>query len=96
MLSETEGVRGQGSGASIETAAPLNGAAGPEIMTIEQVAEYLQLHPAGRSNIATCARGRFGHCSRIGRTIRFKRVVLDRFLEEGARGNSRAGILPMA
>ena len=81
MLSETEGVRGQGSGASNETAAPPVGAGAPEIMTIEQVAEYLQLHP---QVVYRHVRAGTLPASRIGRTIRFKRAVLDRFLEEGA------------
>ena len=81
MLSETDGVRGQGSGAGKETAAPAHGAGAPEIMTIEQVAEYLQLHP---QVVYRHVRAGTLPASRIGRTIRFKRAVLDRFLEDGA------------
>jgi excisionase family DNA binding protein len=53
----------------------------PEIMTIEQAAEYLQLHP---QVVYRHVRGGTLPASRIGRTIRFKRSVLDAFLERGA------------
>jgi len=54
----------------------------PEVMTIEQLAEYLQLHPqvlyrhVRKGNIPA---------SHIGKTIRFKRSVIDRWLESDAR-----------
>src|SRR5437868_4440699 len=53
----------------------------PEVMTIEQVAEYLQMHP---QVIYRHVRAGTLPVSRIGRTIRFKKTVLDRFLESGA------------
>jgi excisionase family DNA binding protein len=54
----------------------------PEVMTIEQVADYLHLHKqvvyrhVKRGNIPA---------SRIGATIRFKKSVIDAWLEESAR-----------
>jgi excisionase family DNA binding protein len=53
----------------------------PEVMTIEQVAEYLQLHP---QVVYRHVRAGTLPVSRIGRTIRFKKSALDRFLESGA------------
>ena len=53
----------------------------PEIMTIEQVAVYLQLHP---QVVYRHVRAGTLPASRIGRTIRFKKSVLDAFLENGA------------
>ena len=53
----------------------------PEIMTIEQVAAYLQLHP---QVVYRHVRAGTLPASRIGRTIRFKKTVLDAFLEKGA------------
>ncbi|HLX60702.1 MAG TPA: helix-turn-helix domain-containing protein [Planctomycetota bacterium] len=53
----------------------------PEVMTIEQVAEYLQLHP---QVVYRHVRAGTLPVSRIGRTIRFKKSVLDAFLESGA------------
>jgi excisionase family DNA binding protein len=53
----------------------------PEIMTIEQVALYLQLHP---QVVYRHVRAGTLPVSRIGRTIRFKKSVLDTFLESGA------------
>ena len=53
----------------------------PEIMTIEQAADYLQLHP---QVVYRHVRAGTLPASRIGRTIRFKRSVLDSFLERGA------------
>ncbi len=59
-----------------------SGASGaPEMMTIEQVAAYLQLHP---QVVYRHVRAGTLPASRIGRTIRFKRAVLDAFLEQGA------------
>jgi|GEM_PF-1737176 len=56
-------------------------AAYPEIMTIEQVGEYLQLHP---QVVYRHVRAGTLPASRIGRTIRFKKSVLDAFLEKDA------------
>jgi excisionase family DNA binding protein len=53
----------------------------PEIMTIEQVAHYLQLHP---QVIYRHVRAGTLPVCRIGKTLRFKRSVLDEFLESGA------------
>ena len=50
-------------------------------MTIEQVAAYLQLHP---QVVYRHVRAGTLPASRIGRTIRFKKSVLDEFLEKGA------------
>jgi len=53
----------------------------PEVMTIEQLAEYLHLHKqviyrhVKRGNIPA---------SRIGATIRFKKSVIDAWLEDSA------------
>lgn len=60
----------------------------PEVMTIDQVADYLHLHKqvvyrhVKRGNIPA---------SRIGATIRFKKSVIDAWLEESARRSLRAG-----
>src|SRR2546423_15156529 len=53
----------------------------PEIMTIEQAAGYLQLHP---QVVYRHVRAGTLPASRIGRTIRFKRSGLDAYLERGA------------
>ena len=53
----------------------------PEILTIEQTAEYLQLHP---QVVYRHVRAGTLPASRIGRTIRFKKSVLDAFLERDA------------
>jgi len=53
----------------------------PEILTIEQVAEYLQLHP---QVVYRHVRAGTLPASRIGRTIRFKKTLLDQYLESGA------------
>ena len=53
----------------------------PEIMTIEQVADYMQLHP---QVIYRHIRAGTIPVSRIGRTIRIKKSILDAFLETGA------------
>ncbi len=50
----------------------------PEILTIEQAARYLQLHP---QVVYRHVRAGTLPASRIGRTIRFKKSVLDAFLE---------------
>ena len=61
-------------------AAPAAGAH-PEVMTVEQLADYLQLHPQ-----VLYRHIRQGHIpvSRIGKTLRFKRSVIDRWLEGSA------------
>jgi excisionase family DNA binding protein len=53
----------------------------PEVMTIEQVAEYLQLHP---QVVYRHIRHGTIPVSRIGRTARVKKSILDQFLESGA------------
>ena len=53
----------------------------PEILTIEQAAEYLQLHP---QVVYRHVRAGTLPASRIGRTIRFKKSVLDAWLEKDA------------
>ena len=50
----------------------------PEVMTIDQAARYLQLHP---QVMYRHVRAGTLPASRIGRTIRFKKSVLDAFLE---------------
>ncbi len=60
----------------------------PEVMTIDQVAEYLHLHKqvvyrhVKRGNIPA---------SRIGTTIRFKKSVIDAWLEDSATRSLRGG-----
>jgi len=56
----------------------------PEVMTIDQLAEYLQLH---RQVIYRHVRRGNIPASRIGGTIRFKKSIIDRWLEESARKN---------
>ncbi|MCZ7645017.1 MAG: helix-turn-helix domain-containing protein [Planctomycetota bacterium] len=51
----------------------------PEVLTIAQAAAYLQLHP---QVVYRHVRAGTLPASRIGRTIRFKRSVLDAFLEQ--------------
>ncbi|MBE7463307.1 MAG: helix-turn-helix domain-containing protein [Planctomycetes bacterium] len=51
----------------------------PEVLTIQQAAEYLQLHP---QVVYRHVRAGTLPASRIGRTIRFKKSVLDEFLEK--------------
>ena len=51
----------------------------PEVLTIEQAARYLQLHP---QVVYRHVRAGTLPASRIGRTIRFKKSVLDDFLEK--------------
>jgi excisionase family DNA binding protein len=53
----------------------------PEIMTIQHCAEYLQLHP---QVVYRHVRAGTLPASRIGRTVRFKKSVLDAFLEREA------------
>jgi excisionase family DNA binding protein len=60
----------------------------PEVMTIDQLADYLHLHKqvvyrhVKRGNIPA---------SRIGATIRFKKSLIDAWLEESARRSMHAG-----
>ena len=69
-------------------AAARSGTAGgyPEVMTVDQLAEYLQLHPQvlyrhiRKGNLPV---------SRIGKTLRFKRSVIDRWLEDSAGSSLR-------
>jgi len=53
----------------------------PEIMTIDQAAEYLQLH---RQVLYRYVRQNVVPAVRLGGTIRFKKSVLDAFLEQNA------------
>ena len=59
----------------------------PEVMTIDQVAEYLQLHKqvvyrhVKNSNIPA---------SRIGSTLRFKKTVIDAWLVDSALKSLRS------
>lgn len=64
---------------AVESGAPDAGEPFPEVMTIEQAARYLQLHP---QVVYRHVRAGTLPASRIGRTIRFKRSVLDAFLEQ--------------
>lgn len=60
----------------------------PEVMTIDQIAQYLQLHKqvvyrhVKQGNIPV---------SRIGATIRFKKSVVDAWLEDSALRSLRKG-----
>lgn len=60
----------------------------PEVMTIDQLADYLHLHKqvvyrhVKRGNIPA---------SRIGSTIRFKKSIIDAWLEDSALRNLRRG-----
>lgn len=53
----------------------------PEIMTIDQAAEYLQLH---RQVLYRYVRENVVPAVRLGGTIRFKKSVLDAFLDQNA------------
>jgi len=53
----------------------------PEIMTVEQAANYLQLHP--QVLYRHIRRGTVP-VSRVGKTIRFKKSVLDQWLADAA------------
>ncbi len=66
-------------------AAPLSGY--PEIMTIDQAAEYLQLH---KQVVYRHVRQGTIPASRIGATIRFKKSVIDAWLEDSALETLRA------
>lgn len=54
----------------------------PEVMTIDQVANYLQLH---KQVVYRHVKNGNIPVSRIGATIRFKKSVIDAWLEESAR-----------
>ena len=58
----------------------------PEVMTIDQVAEYLQLH---KQVVYRHVKKKTIPASRIGSTIRFKRSVIDAWLEDSALENLR-------
>ena len=58
----------------------------PEIMTIKQAAEYLQLH---KQVVYRHVRKGTIPASRIGGTIRFKKSVIDAWLEDSALENLR-------
>lgn len=58
----------------------------PEIMTIEQAARYLQLH---KQVVYRHVRKGTIPASRIGGTIRFKKSVIDAWLEDSALDNLR-------
>ncbi len=58
----------------------------PEIMTIDQAAEYLQLH---KQVVYRHVRQGTIPASRIGATIRFKKSVIDAWLEDSALENLR-------
>ena len=66
-----------------EKTKPVPPAAGdyPEIMTIDQAAGYLQLH---KQVVYRHVRKGTIPASRIGATIRFKKSVLDAWLEDSA------------
>ena len=53
----------------------------PEVMTVAQAAEYLQLH---KQVLYRHVRKGTVPVSRVGRTIRFKKSVLDMWLERTA------------
>lgn len=58
----------------------------PEIMTIDQAAEYLQLH---KQVVYRHVRKGTIPASRIGATIRFKKSVIDAWLEDSALSTLR-------
>jgi excisionase family DNA binding protein len=53
----------------------------PEVMTIDQVAEYLQLH---KQVVYRHVKNKNIPVSRIGSTLRFKKSVIDAWLEDSA------------
>ena len=53
----------------------------PEVMTIDQVAEYLQLH---KQVIYRHVRNKTIPASRIGATLRFKKSIIDAWLTDSA------------
>jgi len=58
----------------------------PEVMTIDQVAEYLQLH---KQVVYRHVRNRTIPASRIGATLRFKKSIIDAWLTDSALDNLR-------
>lgn len=60
----------------------------PEVMTIDQVAEYLHLHKQVVYRHVKCGNI---PASRIGTTIRFKKSVIDAWLEDSATRNLQKG-----
>jgi excisionase family DNA binding protein len=76
-----EGLAGRPDAAAGPGEATRAGGKHPEVMTVEQLADYLQLHPQvlyrhiRQGNIPV---------SRIGKTLRFKRSVIDAWLESAA------------
>lgn len=58
----------------------------PEVMTIDQVAEYLQLH---KQVVYRHVRNKTIPASRIGATLRFKKSVIDAWLTDSALENLR-------
>lgn len=60
----------------------------PEVMTIDQVAEYLHLHKQVVYRHVKCGNI---PASRIGTTIRFKKSVIDAWLEDSALGSLKKG-----
>lgn len=58
----------------------------PEVMTIDQVAEYLQLH---KQVVYRHVRNKTIPASRIGATLRFKKSVIDAWLTDSALDNLR-------
>lgn len=53
----------------------------PEVMTIDQVSEYLQLH---KQVVYRHVKDKNIPASRIGSTLRFKKSVINAWLEESA------------
>ncbi|HDL64739.1 MAG TPA: DNA-binding protein [Proteobacteria bacterium] len=58
----------------------------PEVMTIDQVAEYLQLH---KQVVYRHVRNKTIPASRIGATLRFKKSIIDAWLTDTALDNLR-------
>ena len=71
----------------MDSSRPLPPEALPEVMTIDQVARYLQLHKQ-----VVYRHVRDGHIpvSRIGSTLRFKKSVIDRWLVDSALNSLRS------
>jgi excisionase family DNA binding protein len=59
----------------------------PEVMTIDQVAEYLQLH---KQVVYRHVKNNHIPASRIGSTLRFKKSVIDAWLEDSALTSLKA------
>ncbi len=58
----------------------------PEVMTIDQVARYLQLH---KQVVYRHVQNNHIPASRIGATLRFKKSVIDSWLADSARQSLR-------